>query len=504
MIKTPKLLIAAFLLAFSFQSLSYATDSASFSRLPRWRGFNLLEKFSKDWSNKPFAEEDFKMISSLGFNFVRLPMDYRVWIKNNDIDRFDEAALREIDRAVEWGGKYGVHVCINFHRAPGYCVNASRKEENNLWTDAAAQKACAKHWAFFAERYKEIPSDRLSFNLFNEPPGIDDETYYNTVKIMAEAIRAKDPGRLIICDGTEWGRKPVEKLLSLKVAQATRGYFPVNISHYKASWMQGADRFPVPVWPMAQLNNYLYAPGKKELHTPLVIEGDFSKEMVMRIRVDTVSNYSRLVVRAGGKEALNQAFKCGEGRGEWKKVVYNPEWKIYQNIYDKDYFALVPAGAGRVEIENAEGDWLTFSEIGLKNQDGSGTEKLLEPLSRWGEKQGTAQFDPSNDAAPFQTAVMIDREYMWNTNILPWKKLEVLGSGIIVGEWGAYNRTPHEVVLAWMKDNLVNWKKAGWGWALWNFRGDFGILDSGRKDVNYEDFEGHKLDRAMLELLKAY
>jgi endoglucanase len=42
------------------------------------------------------------------------------------------------------------------------------------------------------------------------------------------------------------------------------------------------------------------------------------------------------------------------------------------------------------------------------------------------------------------------------------------------------------------------------GWALWNFRGSFGILDSDRKDVQYEDFHGHKLDRQMLTLLQKY
>jgi hypothetical protein len=45
---------------------------------------------------------------------------------------------------------------------------------------------------------------------------------------------------------------------------------------------------------------------------------------------------------------------------------------------------------------------------------------------------------------------------------------------------------------------------AGWGWALWSFRGSFGILDSQRADVRYEDFHGHKLDRKMLELLREF
>ena len=46
--------------------------------LPRWRGFNLLEKFMAG-NPRPFREEDFDWIADLGFNFVRLPMDYRCW-----------------------------------------------------------------------------------------------------------------------------------------------------------------------------------------------------------------------------------------------------------------------------------------------------------------------------------------------------------------------------------------------------------------------------------------
>ena len=48
------------------------------------------------------------------------------------------------------------------------------------------------------------------------------------------------------------------------------------------------------------------------------------------------------------------------------------------------------------------------------------------------------------------------------------------------------------------------WRDAGWGWAMWNFRGDFGPLDSKRSDVPYETFHGHQLDRAMLEMIRAY
>lgn len=52
-----------------------------------------------------------------------------------------------------------------------------------------------------------------------------------------------------------------------------------------------------------------------------------------------------------------------------------------------------------------------------------------------------------------------------------------------------------------MRDLTDLWREINWGWAMWNFRGDFGILDSGREE--YLDFRGHKLDSQMLELLQA-
>ena len=75
------------------------------------------------------------------------------------------------------------------------------------------------------------------------------------------------------------------------------------------------------------------------------------------------------------------------------------------------------------------------------------------------------------------------------------------GVAVHVGEWGCFKH--HDVSLAWMRDVLALWRDAGWGWALWNLRGAFGVLDSNRADVAYESFRGHELDRAMLELLRS-
>ncbi len=95
-----------------------------------------------------------------------------------------------------------------------------------------------------------------------------------------------------------------------------------------------------------------------------------------------------------------------------------------------------------------------------------------------------------------------DRDRLREELILKWKPLADSGAIIHVGEWGCYNATPHKIALAWMRDLLALWREAAWGWALWNLRGPFGVVDSGRTDVRYERFHGHLLDREMLELLR--
>ena len=96
-----------------------------------------------------------------------------------------------------------------------------------------------------------------------------------------------------------------------------------------------------------------------------------------------------------------------------------------------------------------------------------------------------------------------DRERLRRERVPAWKALEAKGVGVYVGEFGCHNQTPHAVVLAWLRDVLALFKEAGWGWALWNLSGSFGIIDSGRTDVVYENWKGHQLDRRMLETLRA-
>lgn len=84
----------------------------------------------------------------------------------------------------------------------------------------------------------------------------------------------------------------------------------------------------------------------------------------------------------------------------------------------------------------------------------------------------------------------------------PWAELARKGIGVHCGECGCFSKTPYPVFTAWFKDVMHILKGHGIGYALWNFRGSFGILDSGRKDTEYEDWHGHQLARKLLAMLQ--
>lgn len=494
-----KALMIAVLALFG-SSLHAGLPEPSAHKLPRWRGFNLLERFRIDWAHEDFHEDDFKQISQLGFNFVRLPMDYRFWIKDGKWDQIDETGLKAVDQAVAWGKQYGLHVCLNLHRAPGYCVNPP-KEAKDLWTDAEAQRVCEMHWVFLANRYKGIPSSQLSFDLVNEPSGIDAKTYAKVVALLANAIHQVDPQRVIIADGLEGGSQPVPELAGLGVAESGRGYLPFAISHYKADWVEGSDKFPEPQWPSLRLNAYLYGPEKADLTGPLGLEGTFAKPTLLRLKVGKVSKRARLRISADGKAVFEHLFVPDKGRGEWKESVFKPDWGIYQNIYDRDYVAKIPPKTKRVEIQVTEGDWLTFSEIGLR---GDGAETVLRPADdAWGVKPENL-YMRSDASVDLSRGMAYNKEWLRRMVGQPWKDLEAKGIGAHIGEWGVFDHTPHAATLALMEDYLKMFKEADLGWALWNYRGGFGPLDTGRSDVQFESWQGHRLDRKMMDLLQKY
>ena len=476
-----------------------------------WRGFNLLGFFTLEWSNDGFYVEDFQMISEFGFNFVRLPIDYRIYTKTGDWNTFIESKLAQIDQAVEWGQKYGIHVSINLHRAPGYCVNPPSTplpahQNVSLWTNAAAQKAFADHWRMFAERYKNVPTAEISFNLVNEPGNVSGAAYVKAVLPAIQAIREVSPERIIITDAVDYGNGRIDEILAYNVVVSPHFYNPFQITHYKAEWVDGADKLPVPSWPPVMVSNYFYGFSKSPWNTPLIIKGPFPAGTQVTLHVLQVSARADFRVSIGKETIFRKDFVPGPGVGEWKEVIFRPEWNVYQNIYDRDYSFTLEKDAAELSFRVFEGDWMTWNELRFEPPAGSQMDEIIiQPgIADWGVPQATFQLEADGSLLLVSAPKGFEDKYRLNGFLQQWVDLKKTGVPVHVGEWGVYNKTPHGVTLAFMENRLLAMKSAGLGWALWNFRGSFGILDSGRKDVKYESYRGHQLDRRMLELLQRY
>jgi endoglucanase len=369
-------LLAAAVTASGPAVLASAKPAAK-NKLPKWKGFNLLDFFSPNPTQaRQATEEDyFKWMHDWGFDFVRLPMAYPAYLKFDrsrnitpeEVYQIDEQAVDRIDKLVTTAHKYNIHVSLNLHRAPGYCVNAGFHEPYNLWTDQQALDAFCFHWNMWAKRYKNLSSQKISFDLLNEPSMREDmneqlskrssvpgAVYRKVALAASEAIRKENPKHLIIADGNDVGSSVIPEITDLDIAQSCRGYNPGIISHYKAPWAnKDPENLPMPKWP------------------------------------------------------------------------------------------------GQV-----------------------------------GEK--------------YLSRAMLETFYK------PWIDLVNKGVGVHCGECGAWNKTPHDVFLAWFGDVLDILTSNGIGFALWEFSGDFGVLNSRRADVAYEDWHGHKLDRKLLNLMAKY
>src|SRR5215216_5378066 len=104
--------------------------------MPRY-GFNFLWMFIWEPGRRPapIEEQALDFMGELGFNFVRIPTDYRFWTRDFDYLHPDEAIFGYFDSYLAACQARDLHMSLNMHRAPGYCINRNDLEQHNLWTD---------------------------------------------------------------------------------------------------------------------------------------------------------------------------------------------------------------------------------------------------------------------------------------------------------------------------------------------------------------------------------
>jgi len=321
-------------------------------------GFNFQWMLSWAPTRQPELPDEraLDFLAGMGFDFARLPADYRFWTKGFDYFHPDESAFKFLDQYLEACRSRGIHMAINLHRAPGYCINRNDLEKHNLWIHPIAQEAFVFQWETFAHRYRGVPGDSLSFDLVNEPPnpgqyGMTRANHAALIRRTVAAIRAIDPTRAITIDGLGGGHLAMPELANLDVMHSGRGYQPMPVSHHEAVWWPDHAQAPAPLYP---------------------------------------------------------------------GVVW--EGKTWDQAALRDFYR-------------------------------------------------------------------------------PWQEVQTRGATVHIGEFGCFNHTPNDIAIRWFTDLFGLFKEFGWGYAMWQFQGPFGIVEHGRPGAKFELLNGYSVDRTLLDLM---
>ena len=488
-------------------------------------GFN-LQGMRRAGPHVGFKEEHFKWMKEWGFNFVRMPLDYRCWVKDRKSENreiIDEAGLKPLDEGIAFARKYGIVAMICLHRIPGeYCVPRADPEPGNIYTDPDCLRAAVLHWEMLARRYKDIPREELFFNLINEPSSQlgTIEQYEHVCRVLIAAIRKIDPKRFIVADGWAGGNIPVPGLYGIPgVGQAGRGYAPGEFSHFGMDTINAPKDDKVspypPTWPPKRNrpDGRLGGPRWPDWHGPFTVKD--APAANYELMLSMVSGPVRIAVQADGAEVASFALKPQpndpawthlgryRGKGPWRGMPLSPVT-----------FTLAKP-AGELSVQVVEGDWAMPRVLVAKGADGRtarvefGMDMKAMKTVAWHRRfAGWDAADPMpalDGATPSGKFADEGMNRIYDINMKRWEEPVTKGVWCIVGEFGCANHTAHADSLRFLESNLRLFEELGMGWCAWGFIGSrFGILNSGRADVKYENWHGHKLDREMLELLRRH
>ncbi|MDP2911502.1 MAG: cellulase family glycosylhydrolase [Candidatus Omnitrophota bacterium] len=162
-----------------------------------------LNNFTELYRNNFINESDFKNISSLGFNCIRLPFNYRL-IENED-------GLNILKKAVKLCEKYNIYCILDMHAAPG-CQNedwhADSEGKAELWTNSRYQEKFFGLWELLADTFKD-KEIVAGYDILNEPviKSQDAGKILRNFYIKAvKRIRGIDKGHMIFLEGNTWSQ----------------------------------------------------------------------------------------------------------------------------------------------------------------------------------------------------------------------------------------------------------------------------------------------------------
>jgi len=189
----------------------FESQSTILERLSSLTGAEAAGAFRDAVHARFIAEPDIARIATMGFNVVRVPLNYRLLEDDARPGAYKDAGWQVLDRLLGWCEAHRVYVVLDLHAAPGGQSKLFMADPPDpargalLWDDEACQARTVALWAAIAARYR----DRrivAGYDLLNEPAPPDGKALARLYERMIAGIRAADPHHMIFVEGSDFAR----------------------------------------------------------------------------------------------------------------------------------------------------------------------------------------------------------------------------------------------------------------------------------------------------------
>ena len=219
-----------------------AVSSVSPSRIAHLRhGINASEWFAQVYDKRGYTREHFQswttaediaLVKSMGFDHVRLSVNPQPMMPNHRPDEIPAEYFGYLDAAVKMILDQGLAVVIDAHPESDF--------KKRLAQDDSFVQEFADFWRALARHYSSWDSERLFFEILNEPEFSDRYRWYGVQSKLAAAIRDGAPKHTIIAAGARWSDDDelvfIEPLRDSNVIYNFHFYDPHIFTHQGATW----------------------------------------------------------------------------------------------------------------------------------------------------------------------------------------------------------------------------------------------------------------------------
>ncbi len=168
--------------------------------------------FWKSFHDVYVTEDDIRFIAAAGFNLIRIPLHYGLFVKDGDPPRFEGEGYALLDRVIGWAKNAGLRVVMDMHAAPGGQTGINHDDGPGyplMFYVPRHRALTVALWKHIAARYRDEPAV-LGYDLLNEPIAPYHDTAYLIPRLepfyreTTAAIRSVNPRHVVFLAGPRW------------------------------------------------------------------------------------------------------------------------------------------------------------------------------------------------------------------------------------------------------------------------------------------------------------